>query len=246
MKIKLLSVNSKYNQLTAIGNTQKVSGSSACVYMCDCGNIIKSTQNYKLTSGITKSCGYCKKETDRLLGTSNSGNKNVKGKKFCTSLIGKFFDNLLVTTCVGLTSCGHEQYECTCSYGNTTIVNRSNLLNGTTHSCGCLRIKHSVYRLKKGLDPDVLMFSINAINKNKNNISKIQKQIKQRDNFTDYLCGHIGGVLHIAPVSESFELQCELTNLSKKCHKNKAHDGRFNKLNKNIQTQLISYMKDTY
>lgn len=54
---------------------------------------------------------------------------------------GDRFGNLTVVK-EGEKRNGHKHYICACDCGNTTLVDKYNLLRGTTLSCGCLRQKN--------------------------------------------------------------------------------------------------------
>lgn len=52
-------------------------------------------------------------------------------------IVGEVFGRLTVTSNLGVSD-GRTQYACRCSCGNYKTVNRNQLLNGVTRSCGCL------------------------------------------------------------------------------------------------------------
>lgn len=56
-------------------------------------------------------------------------------------LSGNRYDMLLVEKRYGKDSHGNITYQCLCDCGNEVIVSASNLRNGNTHSCGCLKKK---------------------------------------------------------------------------------------------------------
>lgn len=93
---------------------------------CECGNeILAQTDN--LNSGNTKSCGcYQKKQTS---------------KTSFKSLVGQCFGKLTVIERVENDRFGHVNYKCQCDCGSITIVDATNLRNGNTNSCGCLKSK---------------------------------------------------------------------------------------------------------
>ena len=91
---------------------------------CDCGNItIASISNIK--KGKTKSCGCFEKESRYM-------------RNHTYDLVGKRFNNLVVTKFVGLNKFGHALWECQCDCGNIINVTTGNLTRGHTGSCGCL------------------------------------------------------------------------------------------------------------
>lgn len=91
--------------------------------ICDCGNetIIKGGS---LTSGNTKSCGCFAKE--------------IVSKKHTNDLTGKRFGRLVATKKVG-SKRNNALWLCKCDCGNEKEIISANLVNGVTHSCGCLQ-----------------------------------------------------------------------------------------------------------
>lgn len=88
---------------------------------CDCGNEV-TVRAELLTKGKTKSCGCLKHE--------------------CTpkdNLIGKTFGRLTVIELLGRNSISKIVWLCKCECGNEIFVVGSELKNGHTKSCGCLR-----------------------------------------------------------------------------------------------------------
>ena len=99
---------------------------TAWLCRCDCGNILK-TRSFSLTNGTTKSCGCYQKEQ-----ASKANFKDLTGQRF-----GK----LIVLERVENDRFGHINYKCQCDCGSITIVDATNLRNGNTNSCGCLKSK---------------------------------------------------------------------------------------------------------
>ena len=63
---------------------------------------------------------------------------------------GKQFGRLTVIKPVGLSSHGgYVLWECSCSCGNTSVVNSRHLVSGGTKSCGCLAKELSARRIKE-------------------------------------------------------------------------------------------------
>ncbi len=54
-------------------------------------------------------------------------------------LAGQRFGNLTVINLHSRTAHGNRKWKCRCDCGNETVVVGSNLANGQTRSCGCLR-----------------------------------------------------------------------------------------------------------
>ena len=83
---------------------------------CDCGNTTY-LDAYRLKSGHTKSCGCLNNPTD---------------------LIGMRFGNFVVIE--KLSGSGNQKkWKCKCDCGNERACYQTNLIRGTSTSCGCLR-----------------------------------------------------------------------------------------------------------
>jgi hypothetical protein len=93
---------------------------------CECGNT-KDVNSYSLKSGDSKSCGCLDLEM-KIERNKNTGNKHI----------GEQFGRLTVVE-RKVKSNGNTKYLCLCECGNSKEVAISNLLNGTTKSCGCYR-----------------------------------------------------------------------------------------------------------
>ena len=94
--------------------------------LCDCGNIV-DVETCNLTSGNTQSCGCLQR--DRASESSH------------ISLIGQRFGKLQVIKRAENNRFGHVCYHCKCDCGGETIVDATNLRNGNTSSCGCIKSK---------------------------------------------------------------------------------------------------------
>ena len=92
---------------------------------CDCGRkVVVSTG--RLRSGNTRSCGCLSRE--------------ISSKIHIKDLTGQRFGRLTATRRIGSQmSNSKTRYECLCDCGRLTIVEGSNLIEGVTSSCGCLR-----------------------------------------------------------------------------------------------------------
>jgi len=103
---------------------------------CDCGNIAFIPKP-NLMKGNTKSCGCLLRES--------------AAKNHTKDLTGKRFGKLVV---VGATEKRKQScivWECQCDCGNTAFVPSSQLTNGNTASCGCLRKTYVDEKLIKDL-----------------------------------------------------------------------------------------------
>ena len=101
-------------------------GDGEWLCQCECGNKV-SVKTYNLNSGNTKSCGCLQK--DRASEAS------------FVSLVGNRYGKLLVVERVENNRFGHVCYRCKCDCGGETIIDATNLRNGNTSSCGCIKSK---------------------------------------------------------------------------------------------------------
>jgi len=121
-------IGQKFNKLTVVKRVEKPKNQKSGAFwlcVCDCGNekILKTSD---LKSGRVKSCGCLLKE-------GNKGNSVLK-------LNGQKFGRLLVLSFAYMNR-KHSYWNCLCDCGKNAVVIGSNLKNGTTQSCGCLRIE---------------------------------------------------------------------------------------------------------
>lgn len=114
--------NERFGRLVAI---QHLSGGKY-LCKCDCGNIVE-VETTNLTSGNTQSCGCLQKDR-----TSEA---------LLKSLIGQRFGKLVVIEKADNNKFGHVCWKCQCDCGGITIVDATNLRNGNTSSCGCIKSK---------------------------------------------------------------------------------------------------------
>lgn len=114
--------NKKFGRLTVI----EWLGNSKWKCKCECGNIV-NVETSNLNNGNTKSCGCLQKER------ASECNH--------ISLIGRRFGKLIVIKRVENNRFNHVCYECQCDCGGKTIVDASNLRQGITNSCGCIKSK---------------------------------------------------------------------------------------------------------
>lgn len=112
----------RFGRLTAL----QYAGDGKWECECDCGNrtIVRT---YNLNNGTTKSCGCLQR--DRASEAS------------LISLVGNKYGKLTVIERVENNRFGHVCYRCKCDCGGETIVDATNLRNGNTNSCGCIKSK---------------------------------------------------------------------------------------------------------
>jgi len=119
---KLDLTGQKFGKLTVIESIPPIY--QKCI--CDCGNeVVVKTSN--LTNNNTQSCGCYQKQ-------------RVSEATF-KSLVGQRFGKLVVVERVANNRFDHVCYRCKCDCGGGTIVDSTNLKNGNTTSCGCIKSK---------------------------------------------------------------------------------------------------------
>ena len=115
---KLKLTGRKFGSLTALNEIEEraTTGRVQWKCVCDCGNNIITTAS-DLVSGHTTSCG-CKKSPN---------------------LIGRTFGKLTVLSQTEKRNFTCKVWLCICDCGNYKEVDTTNLVQGNTKSCGCLR-----------------------------------------------------------------------------------------------------------
>lgn len=98
-------------------------GIASWLCKCDCGNET-TVDGIKLRAERTKSCGCLKAEY---------------GESKVNDLSGKVFGKLTVLKRAGSNSFKKALWLCSCECGNDTTVVGSDMLNGHTTSCGCVK-----------------------------------------------------------------------------------------------------------
>ena len=87
-------------------------------------------------------CPFCGKKWEAKISNVVSGNTSSCGCRCSKDLTNQRFGKLIVLCPTKQReSSGHIVWECKCDCGNITYVPTSNLLNGHTQSCGCLKTK---------------------------------------------------------------------------------------------------------
>ncbi|MGN1276245.1 MAG: hypothetical protein ACI4UK_04580, partial [Floccifex sp.] len=120
----------RFGKLTVIEKTnQREGGSIVWRCICDCGNEV-FVSSRKLTSGNTQSCG-CKRKDNNTTRAIDLKNQRF-GRLVAVSMTSKRSGNSIV-------------WKCLCDCGNTCEVSQTNLRQGNTLSCGCLKEEVSKY-----------------------------------------------------------------------------------------------------
>lgn len=106
-------------------------------------------------------------------------------------LVGQRFGRLTVTERAGSNRKGNSLWKCTCICGNTSIVTASNLIWGTTTSCGCLkkeRAAEHVPNTQKGTENPRYKHG-GSLNGKRTRLYRIWQNMKSRctnQRFTSY------------------------------------------------------------
>ena len=98
---------------------------------CDCGNVFITKKNYVM-SHRTKSCGHCNQKEIKVGEKYGRWNVIYKAKDHI-SPSGKY----------------RSMWHCKCDCGNEADVRADRLLDGTSQSCGCLKIEKVKKRFTK-------------------------------------------------------------------------------------------------
>lgn len=130
MPAKINLLNQRFGKLLVIEQTNKKKNKSIVwKCKCDCGNIEQFSTKELRNDGVIQ-CHQC-------------GNHR-EPKKIKESLIGKKFNRLTVLEPTKKRSGGKIVYKCLCQCGNYAYTTKTDLQNGHTQSCGCLKKKYQV------------------------------------------------------------------------------------------------------
>lgn len=140
--------NKRFGRLKVLNIENKVKNDFLWKCKCDCGKYT-IVSGALLRRGKVKSCGCLKKESDR------------KPKNNVISLQNQRFSFLTVIDRVGSDSRGEAIWKCKCDCGNIVNVLGSNLRNGHTQSCGCIRMSHGEIKIFNLLCKNQISFEYN-------------------------------------------------------------------------------------
>lgn len=118
-------VGQRFGKLTVVKRDKSRMGHWYC--QCDCGSPLISLRGTSLRAEKIKSCGCLK-------GTRYKEHWTEKENKKYNEAIGKTFGHLTI-----LRSYNEWYYWCRCKCGKELKVDKKNLLNGNSQSCGCKR-----------------------------------------------------------------------------------------------------------
>ena len=127
----------RYGKLTVISQTEnREFGSVKWLCKCDCGNYCEVAGD-ALRQGDTQSCGCLIKERSR-----EANLKNIAGQKFGKLTVLEIDEQTSVEK-------GRVFWKCQCDCGKITSIYSSNLINGITKSCGCIRSSYGEEQIEK-------------------------------------------------------------------------------------------------
>lgn len=130
MPAKINLINQKIGKLIVIDETSKRKHNSVVWRCeCECGNIIELSTKELRNDGII-SCKEC-------------GNDRQPKIHITENIVGNTYNNLTVLEKTNKKSGGKILYKCQCNCQDKNIiyVNRTDLINGHTKSCGCIARK---------------------------------------------------------------------------------------------------------
>lgn len=120
-------IGQRYGRLTVIKEVKQVGYHRMFLCKCDCRNELVTRMN-NLRTGHTTSCGCMQKER-----ASQKNTDDLTGSVFSRLKVLQRSDTKPYKS-------RHVFWECMCDCGNTTIADGVRLKDGTTQSCGCLRL----------------------------------------------------------------------------------------------------------
>lgn len=131
MPAKINLLNQRFGKLVVLEETEKrKNGSVIWKCKCDCDNIVYFSTKELRSDGLIQ-CHQC-------------GNKRQPKVNLIDNIIGKKFNFLTVLQKTEKTKGGKILYKCLCDCGNYIQTDRTQLQNGNTKSCGCIRFKYKV------------------------------------------------------------------------------------------------------
>lgn len=133
MPAKINLLNQTFGKLKVIEETDKRKNKSVVwKCQCECGNIIEASTKELRSDGIIQ-CPNC-------------GNNRNPNKQLLDNIIGSKFNHLTVLSETDQRRSGKIIYqcECDCLEHNIVYVSRTDLINGHTKSCGCIKRKLNI------------------------------------------------------------------------------------------------------
>ena len=118
---KINEIGNRYGKLVVIGESEKHKGKEYYwICKCDCGETT-TVRGTDLRSGKTKSCGCLRYSQE--------------------DLTGQKFGRLTVVSYSHIDDKYNIYWNCACDCGNQIAVRAASLKNGSSQSCGCMRIE---------------------------------------------------------------------------------------------------------
>lgn len=133
MPAKINLLNQTFGKLTVIEETEKRKANSIVwKCKCECGNIVEFSTKQLRSEGIIQ-CRDC--------GINRKPKTNLR-----ENIIGQKYNHLTVLQPTERRGGGKILYECECDCGNKdyVYVTRTDLINGHTRSCGCIKKKYRI------------------------------------------------------------------------------------------------------
>lgn len=120
---KLDLTGQRFGRLTVIEKDPESKGKIFWICRCDCGGT-KRVESYRLRSGHVQSCGCLEQE-------------NREKRKSISEYIGQKYNYLTILEEVPTKKNELRKVLCKCECGNEKVYFLSNVIRGTTKSCGC-------------------------------------------------------------------------------------------------------------
>lgn len=133
MPAKINLLNQTFGKLFVLEETSKRKNKSVVwKCKCECGNITEFSTKELRSDGVIQ-CSQC-------------GHNREPKTNLIKDIIGNKYNHLTVLEKTNLRQAGKILYkcECDCSQKNIVFVNKTDLENGHTKSCGCIRRKYNI------------------------------------------------------------------------------------------------------
>lgn len=133
MPAKIDLLNQRFGKLLVIEETnERKNKSIVWKCKCDCGNIENFSTKELRSDGLIQ-CHAC-------------GNSRKPRTNLTENIIGKKFNHLTVLEKTNIRVSGKIKYKCQCDCEKKSIVyvSRTDLINGSTKSCGCTKRKYKI------------------------------------------------------------------------------------------------------
>lgn len=149
-----LQIGSKFNRITILEKTTKRDSNRCIIYKCkcDCGIIFEAVGS-RIKNGYVKSCGCLLHE--RYI---DEQVKKEMSDLYTINEMGNRYGLLQVISRKGSTYNNKAIWHCKCDCGNEIDVTGDRLRQGQL-SCGCLQDSNNVFKIKKLLNDNNILFN---------------------------------------------------------------------------------------